>query len=126
MARSTSEIDAIIAGLKTNRDTRDGYIEGKAAAFDSSDAAEAKRIRSLKHTDQATKNINLCVSCKAIKDSDGNLVGRSCHTYRIEDITGSSRLVNGSEVEGAVEKGLKSLLVEESFTVTGETTVENL
>ena len=50
MARTTDEINAIIAGLKTNRDTRDAYIEGKAAAFDDSNAYEANQIRGLKHT----------------------------------------------------------------------------
>ena len=126
MARSTSEIDAIIAGLKTNRDTRDAYLEGKAAAFDDSNAVEAERIRSLKHTEQATKNIYLCVSCKAIKNSTGGVVGLRCNTYLIEDVSVPTRLIDGSEVAGLVDKGLKTLLVDESFTVTGATTVENL
>ena len=119
MARSTSEIDAIIAGLKTNRDTRDAYIEGKAAAFDDSNAYEANQIRGLKHTQSKLLDIWLCVSCKAMKDRDGGVIGFQCTKYLIEDIPNRGR-------DGETEQGLKTLLVDESFTITGSNTVENL
>ena len=119
MARTTDEINAIIAGLKTNRDTRDAYIEGKAAAFDDSNAYEANQIRGLKHTQSKLLDIWVCVSCKAIKNSDGGVIGFQCTKYLIEDIPDRGR-------DGETEKGLKTLLVDESFTLTGATTVENL
>ena len=49
MARSTDEINAIIAELKTRRDTRDAAIESAAAALDGSNEKIAARLRSLKH-----------------------------------------------------------------------------
>jgi len=116
MARSTSDIDAIIAELKTRRNTRDAAIESAAAALDSSDAKNAARLRSLKHVKEIANNVKVCISCKVIKNDTGDTLGISHATYRIDDLV----------VGEVTEKGLKTLLVDESFTVTGATTVENL
>ena len=116
MARSTSDIDAIIAELKTRRNTRDAAIESAAAALDSSDAKNAARLRSLKHVKEIANDTEVCISCRVIKSDAGDILAMTHNSYHIED----------QIVSEVTEKGLKTLLVDESFTVTGATTVENL
>ena len=116
MARSTSEIDAIIAELKTRRNTRDAAIESAAAALDSSDAKNAARLRSLKHVKEIANDTEVCQSCTVIKNEAGDVLAMSHVSYNIEDKVAG----------GQTDTGLKTLLVDESFTVTGATTVENL
>ena len=120
MARSNSEIEAIIAGLKTARDTRDAAIETAAAALDDSDAANAARLRSLNHAVTKAADVSVCVACVLKKDSTGKILAMQHTSFDIED---QVDFFAGANVTRA---GLKSLLVDESFTVTGATTVENL
>ena len=121
MARSTSEIDAIIAELKTRRNTRDAAIESAAAALDSSDAKNAARLRSLKHVKEIANDVEVCISCRVKKDNAGDIMGMSHQSFSIEDST-----INDRDGSTKTLEGLKTLLVDESFTVTGATTGENL
>ena len=116
MARSTSEIDAIIAELKTRRNTRDAAIESAAAALDSSDAKNAGRLRSLKHIKEIENDTYVCVLCRLKRNDEGDVLVMFHNEYYLDDRTIASEII----------KGLKTLLVDESFTVTGATTVENL
>jgi hypothetical protein len=116
MARTTEEINAIIAELKTRRNTRDAAIESAAAALDSSDAKNAARLRSLKHVKEIANDTDVCQSCTVIKNGAGDIMAMSHVSYNIEN----------QVVGGETDAGLKTLLVDESFTVTGATTVENL
>jgi hypothetical protein len=116
MARTTDEINAIIAELKTRRNTRDASIESAAVALDSSDTKNAARLRSLKHVKEIANDKEVCVACTVIKNDHGDTIAMKHTSYHLED------QIIGSETE----KGLDTLLVDESFTVTGATTVENL
>jgi hypothetical protein len=116
MARSSSDIDAIIAGLKANRDTRDAAIETAAAALDGSNDKKAANFRSLKHVKEIANDKEVCISCNLKTDDAGDPIGMTHHTYYIEDITLGSDDISG----------LTTRLADESFTVTGATTVENL
>ena len=121
MARSTSEIDAIIAELKTRRNTRDAAIETAAAALVDSDAANAARLRSLKHVKEITNDTYVCTRCKLLKHDTGDIAGMSHIEFNFDDT-----IMPESDGSTTTIKGLKTLLVDESFTVTGATTVENL
>ena len=117
MARSSSDIDAIVAGLKANRDTRDAAIETAAAALDGSDDKNAGRLRSVNHTQEKANDLVICIHDKITKDSSGDYLIMYHTRYAIADVTHS---------DGETDKGLETLLVDESFSVTGATTVENL
>ena len=121
MARSTSEVDAIIAELKTRRNTRDAAIESDAAALDSSDAKNAARLRSLKHVKEIANDTYVCTRCKVLKHDTGDITGMSHIEFNFDDT-----IMPESDGSTTTIKGLKSLLVDESVTITGETTVENL
>ena len=116
MARSNSEIDTIIAELKTRRNTRDAAIEAAAADVDSSDPKRAERLRSLKHVKEMANDTDVCLSCRLSILSDGDFCGMMHTSIHIEDITVGSETI----------PGLKTLLIDESYIVTGSTTVENL
>ena len=119
MARSSSEIDTIIAGLKTARDTRDAAIETAAAALDSSDTKNAARLRSLTHSKEKALDLTICIHDKIKKDSDGNVAFMYHDRHILADH------VENGETPTTVP-GLRTRLVDESFTVTGSTTVEDL
>lgn len=121
MARSTSDIDAIIAELKTRRNTRDAAIETAAAALDDPNAKIASRLRSLKHVKEIANDTEVCVACKVMKNDAGDPIAMSHTSFHIENKVKLAGLP-----EATTEPGLTTLLVDESFTVTGATTVENL
>ena len=121
MARSTSEIDAIIAELKTRRNTRDASIETAAAALDSSDTKNAARLRSLRHVKEIANDTYVCSSCTLMRNDAGDVVAMAHEEHEFED-----RIVTDRDGNSVTEKGLKTLLVDESYTVTGTTSVENL
>ena len=116
MARSSSDIDTIIAGLKTNRNTRDASIETAAAALDGSNDKIAARLRSLKHVKEIANDVQVCISCKLMKNDEGDPIAMGHVAYWLADTV----------IGGVTEDGLASILVDESVTVTGATTVENL
>lgn len=116
MARSTDEINAIIAELKTRRDTRNDSIESAAGALDGSNEKIAARLRSLKHVKEIANAKEVCVFCKVIKNDAGEVEAMEHISYYIAD----------EILGGETQKGLETLLADESFTVTGATTVENL
>ena len=116
MARSSSDINTIIAELTTARNTRDASIETAASALDGSNDKNAARLRSLKHITQIANGIELCYGCRLIKDSDGNPIGMSHDSFYIEDTTLGTESV----------PGLRSLLADESFSIAVSTTVSNL
>ena len=117
MARSSSDIDAIIAGLKANRDTRDAAIETAAAALDGSNDVNAAKLRSLNHTKEKAVDKTICVHDKVKLGPNGNYLFMYHTRYDFADVTHG---------DGETDKGLRTLLVDESFSVTGATTVENL
>jgi hypothetical protein len=119
MARSSSDIEAIIAGLKTARDTRDAAIETAAAALDGSDDKNAARLRSVNHASEKSIDSTICVNDKVKKDESGNIMAMFHSRYGLTDV-----VENGPSP--VTVPGLTTLLVDESFTVTGATTVENL
>ena len=119
MARSSSDIDAIIAGLKTARETRDAAIETAAAALNESDPANAARLRSLTHSKEKARDLTICIYDKIKKDSDGNVAFMYHDRFILAD------QVENGETPTTVP-GLRTRLADESFTVTGATTVENL
>ncbi len=119
MARSSSDIEAIIAGLKTARDTRDAAIETAAAAPDGSGEKNATRLRSLNHASEKSLNSTICVNDKVKKDASGNITAIFHSRYGLTDVVESGP-------SPVTVPGLSTLLVDESFTVTGATTVENL
>ena len=121
MARSSSEVNAIIAELKTRRNTRDASIESAAVALDGVDDKKAADLRSLKHVKEIANDTYVCISCKVVKGSDGAIIGMSHASYDINDSTGT-----GEDGKSKTFEGLTSLLVDESVTITGTTTVENL
>ena len=117
MARSSSDIDTLIAALKTARNTRDASIETAAAALDGSNDNIAARLRSLKHVKEIAQDVYLCVACTALNNSEGVIIGMSHNTYYIDDT---------AKTPNPDIPGLKSLLADESLTIPVVTTVENL
>lgn len=117
MARSSSEIDAIIAGLKTNRDTRDAAIETAAAELDGSDDKNAGRLREFKHTKEKGIDKTICVHDRVKRDKSGTFIFMYHNRYDFADVTHG---------DGETDKGLRTLLVDEAFSVTGATTVQDL
>ena len=61
--------------------------------------------------------LSICVKCKVLKHTDGKPYGQEHYRYLIDD-----SVLNADETA----LGLKTMLVDESVTITGETTVENL
>ena len=123
MARSNAEIAAIIAELKTNREASNTAIESAATALDSSDSVNAARLRACKHIKEIENDIKLCIKCKIKKDSEGNVIGIAHIRYRIDDRI--MRFGDGGSETQTIE-GLNTMLADESVTITGATTVENL
>jgi len=121
MARTTEEINVIIAELKTHRNTRDASIESAAAALDGTDDKNAKRLRSLRHVKEIANDTYVCTSCRLMRNDDDDVIAMAHEEHEIED-----RIVTDADGNSVTEKGLKTLLVDESYTVTGSTTVENL
>ena len=117
MARSSSEIDAIIAELKTARNTRDAAIESAAAALDGSNDKKAARLRSVKHVNEIANDVRVCVACRAKNNDDGAISAMGHSRYYIDDKVHSP---------SDTEPGLKTLLADEAFSVPVVTTVENL
>ena len=117
MTRSSSEIDAIIAELKTNRDAREAAIETAAAALDGVDDKNAKRLRTVDHSKEKLNDKGICVYDKIKKDRDGNFQFVYHTRYTYADVTHG---------DGGTDKGLRTLLANEAFSVTTATTVENL
>ena len=120
MARTSEQIDAIIAELKSNRDARDTQFENAALALDGVADIKAKKLRGFKHTNEKANDKALCVRCRVRKEEDGRFRYLLCTEFDLEDKT--LELPTGTEHA----KGLKTLLADESFTITGATTVENL
>ena len=123
MARSSSEIDTLIAELKTARNTRDASIETAAAAQDGSNDKKAARLRSLKHVKEIANDVRLCVRCRAKYNDDGTISAMGHRAFYIDD------KVHSRDEDGApndTELGLKTRLADESFSIAVVTTVENL
>ena len=117
MARSSSDIDTLIAELKTARNTRDAAIESAAAALDGSNDKNAARLRSLKHVKEIAQDVYLCVACSVMNNSDGTIMAMRHTTYYIDDKVHSP---------SDTEPGLKTLLADEAFSVPVSTTVTDL
>jgi hypothetical protein len=120
MARSSSDIDTIIAELKTARDTRDAAIETAAAALDGSDDKNAGKLRSLNHAKTKASDKGVCVACNLKKDSAGNIIAMAHVSYNFADDVDAR---TGATISNT---GLRSLLVDEAFSVPVATTVINL
>ena len=120
MARTSEQIEAIIAELKTNRDARDTQLENAALALDEGNPNKAKKLRGFKHTKQIAIDKSICTKCEVRYDINGNLLVMIHNQYDISD-----RTENRGEVTELI-KGFRTKLVDESFTVTSATTVINL
>ena len=114
MARSSSEIDAIIVELKAARTARDTALENAAVAQDGVDDNKARRLRNAKHL--PVSNDDICVQDTLMIGSDGKIRGIRHIAYSVED-----RVIGDH-----TGRGLKTILADESVTITGETTVEGL
>ena len=117
MVRSNEEINAIITELKTRRDTRDAAVESAAASLDGSDDVNAAKLRSVNHAKEKLNDKTICVHDSIRLGPNGNYLFMYHTRYDFDDVTHS---------DGEIDKGLRNLLVDEAFTVTGSTTVENL
>ena len=117
MARSSDQVNTIIEELKTARGVRDTALEEAAVALDGTNDKHAKRLRNIKHTDEIARGVEICVKCKILRHPDGTPFAQEHATYYIEDTVMD---------EDYTAPGLKTKLVDESFTITGATTVENL
>ena len=120
MARTSEQIDAIIAELKSNRDSRDTQFEDAARALDGVDDAKAKKLRGFKHDKQKAADRGICIKCKLRKGTDDKIRALQCTVYdfttRVEGHSGTDITIHG----------LRDLLADESFSVPNATTVENL
>jgi len=120
MARTSEQIEAIIVELKSNRDARDTHFENAALALDGVDDAKAKKLRAFKHVKQKANDQSICVRCELRKEDDGRIRALFC---RVHDFVTKVESASGTDI---TIHGLRDLLADESFTVTGATTVENL
>ena len=120
MARTSEQIEAIITELKSNRDARDAHLESAAEALDGVNDNQAKKLRGFKHTIQKAKDLSLCIRCELRKEEDGRVRFMICEQFDFAD-----REERASGTTYSIP-GIRTRLLDESFTVTGATTVENL